>query len=162
MSLAWTQPKWTQRVYELRDGDVVLGTMSFHGKWKSVAHASYGDEKYQISNEGFWKNRVLVKPEGSDSAIADVQTVRGTKEVRFMNGRVFTLKRVGTFWSVTWEFRAPDNDLLLTIRNNNKFLRGGALIETGPNAERYSETKVLVILGWYMMLAAAAQAAASA
>jgi hypothetical protein len=157
--LHWAQPKWTQRRYELKAGEQTIARFEYRGSWRPVAHAFITDQEITFRT-GFLKTDIVIMDERSGAQIAVFKRSRPAA-VSFTNGRTFRWKRQG-FWSPYWTFLAPDNEVLVTLKRRSAFLRQGATVTLSSSAFKYPEVRILVTLGWYLLLAAAAQAAAAA
>jgi hypothetical protein len=157
-ALRWRQLKWTQRRYELNAGAETIARLEYRGTWRPVAHAYIADHDLTFRSSLF-KQDVAIFDEITQQQIGAFERKR-KPIASFPSGRQFRWVRNG-FWSPTWSFVAADNETVLTMKMKYEFFRSSCEVNLSANAYKYPEVRVLVVLGWYLMLAAAQSAAAA-
>ncbi len=115
-----------------------------------------------MRSSGAW--RPVVRILRGDQEIARYEhTGKNKNQIAFMTGRRFRWARTG-FWSTTYSFSAPDNDVLMTFKGVHRLFRSEAVVSLSTGSEKYPEKRILLAFGMYLLLAAArgAMTAASA
>ena len=149
--LQWVQPHWKHRKYELRDGEEVIARVEHRGSWKPRIFIILDQEELELRSRGAFRPETQIMR--GDQPIANfVQHGASKNEITFMTGRRFRWTRKG-IWSPTYTFSAPDNEVLMTFKNVNRFFRSEATVGLSPGSEKYPETRLLMAFGWYLMLA---------
>ena len=156
----WIQPSWKRRIYELRDGDdAVIATFEYRGMWRTRATLCFEGEELEFQGRGFLKSNTAIVRGAQDIALYKPKSFSG--EITFMTGRKFWWRRKGLFKS-SCMFTTADNEDLMTFKNTPRFFRSESSLTVSPSAEQYPETRILMALGWYLMLASAQAATAAA
>lgn len=151
--LRWVQPKWNHRRYELKDGDdATVATLDYRGSWRTKPVLSFEGEELEFQGRGFLKSNVAIMRGAQEIALFSPKATRG--DITFVNGRKFILKRRKMFSSEHVIF-ASDNEEVLALKRTPRFLRAECAVTLSPSAYKYPETRVLMALVWYHMLAAA-------
>lgn len=161
MELTWSEVKGKKRTHELFANGQTIATITYPSIWKSDAHVTIADQSFVIRSEG-WLGRIVARDAVTNDEIARVhQTVMSRSEIRFAKGEVFKVRTKG-FWSMTWEFVAPDDTVILSIEPIKGWLRSQSKVVVHDAAAKYPEVRVLLPLAWHMRLAAQAAGAAAA
>jgi hypothetical protein len=157
--LRWVQPKWNQRRYELRDAnDATVATLDYSGKRRARPVFCFEGEELEFQRRGFLKANVAIVR--GEQEIASYTPKATRADITFVSGRKFTLKRRKIF-SSEHVISASDNEEIMALKRTPRFLRAECTVTLSPSAYKYPETRVLMALTWYQMLAAA-QAAVTA
>ena len=152
--LVWDQPKWSRRYYELRAGEERIAIMQYPSMWRSEAHVAFGEDKFVIAPAGFWETRLVVRTVDTNTGIAATRSSwRGMREIVFTNGRSFKFQPRGIL-QTSWVFIPTGNDEILTIRKHPRSFHAGARITLSTAAAQYPEIRVLLALGFHLMLMA--------
>jgi hypothetical protein len=158
--LRWVQPKWNHRRYELRDeSDSLVAALDYRGKWRTKPTLSFEGEELAFQGRGFLKINIAIMRDGQEIALYKPKSMSG--EISFMNGRKFVLRRKG-FFKTEHIVTAADNEEVMSLKRTPRFLRAECAVTLSPSAYKYPETRVLMALAWYQMLASAQAATAAA
>jgi hypothetical protein len=156
--LLWIQPAAGRREHELRAGDEVVATLRFQRG--SLADAEAEGHHWTFKRQGFWQPRVTVRVPGSD---ADVAFFRphwaGGGTLDFADGRSVRLSSAN-FWQSQWVWQEKDQPLIL-FKGRHGIVKAKGAVEILPGAESRSDTPLLVLLGWYLILLHADDTAAA-
>ena len=71
--LSWSQPKALQRIFELREGNRLFGTLSFVKSLGSLAEASMAAGDWTFKRVGFFRPHVTVRRRGQETDLAVYQ-----------------------------------------------------------------------------------------
>jgi hypothetical protein len=78
---------------------------------KKITSIKFGKEKFEISNEGFWCPRIIIKHKGDVAALQKHLGLWGTKSEFDINGKTYTAKtKQGMLFNLTYSL--PDKDIL--------------------------------------------------
>ena len=157
--LSWSQPKALQRAFELREGDRLLGTLSFVKSFGSLAEASMATGDWTFKRVGYFRPRVTVRRRGQETDLAVYQPKGwGSEgELQFAGGRVYAWKPAN-FWATRFNFVDGAGRALIAFKPGSEeskrsdLFRFQALVEIDPSASRLEELPLLVSLGWYLMI----------
>lgn len=156
----WRQPSQLRQDYELvADGDPVASL-----RWKkaggTTALARSPDGAWSFKTAGYLNPRVTIRLSNSDYDFATFRP-RSTGEGTLiaLADQRFEWRCVNT-WQQIWAFHDHNGDRLLQIRPEGVHPRVSALVEFDSAAASYSETGYLAVLGWYLLVLMADDAAA--
>jgi hypothetical protein len=156
--LVWVQPAAGRREHELRAGDDVVATLRFQRG--SLADAEAEGHHWTFKRQGFWQPRVTVRVAGSD---ADVAVFRprwvGGGTLDFTDGRTVDL-RSANFWQSEWVWQEKDQPLIL-FKGRHGLIKAKGAVEFQSAAAGRPDLALLVLLGWYLILLHADDAASS-
>lgn len=162
--LAWSQASPLRSSHELRAGDEVVATITFERS--TLATAESEGARWTFKREGFWRQQVTARAEGSEDNIAVFRPhALGGGELRTAEGKVFHLA-AAHFWHQEWAW-AEGDQVLVRFKSRPGLLRTNGLVEVAREAVGQAELPLLVVLGWYLILlvqrdaALAGQAASS-
>jgi hypothetical protein len=156
--LVWVQPAAGRREHELRSGDDVIATLRFQRG--SLADAEAEGHHWTFKRQGFWQPRVTVRVAGSD---ADLAVFRphwaGGGTLEFADGRPINF-RSANFWHSEWVWQEKDQPLIL-FKGRHGLVKAKGAVEIQPAAAGRPDVALLVLLGWYLILLHADDAASS-
>jgi hypothetical protein len=163
--LIWVQPARTVQAFDLRAVEEVVGTMAFARS--SLATGTTAGQEWTFKREGFWHPQVTVRVAGSDDNIATFKPSWG-------GGGTLQLAEGGqlhfgaaNFWHSQWDWQSAEDKPLVHFKSHHGFLKMEGEVGIEPDAMAMPELPLLVVLGWYLLIlfardAAAASAGASA
>ena len=149
MKLLIKQPKTFQENYEIYSDSKIFGRLNCKGLIRSQAFAEAEGKKWKFEQKGLFNTRVLIKPENSDTPIAEFHSGAfssgGTLK---LNGKEFKFK--STSW---WK-----SNYIWTDGNNKEIIR----YKTGGMLKMNGEVEVdvdisdpnnllLILLGLYQV-----------
>jgi hypothetical protein len=156
--LLWIQPAARKREHELRAGDDVVATLHFQRG--SLADAEAEGHHWTFKRQGFWQPRVTVRVPGSD---LDVAVFRphwaGGGTLEFADGGAVRLSSAN-FWQSEWVWQEKDQPLIL-FKGRHGFVKAKGAVEIQPGGAVRPDAPLLVLLGWYLILLHADDAAAA-
>jgi hypothetical protein len=156
--LLWIQPAARKREHELRAGDDVVATLRFQRG--SLADAEADGRHWTFKREGFWQPRVTVRVPGSDTDIAVFRPRwTGGGQLELPDGRIIGFTSAN-FWQSQWVWQDKDRPLLL-FKGRHGIIKADGAVEIQPGAAALPDVPLLVLLGWYLILLHADDAAAA-
>jgi hypothetical protein len=156
--LAWVQPAALRREHELRAGEDVVASLRFQRG--SLADAEADGDHWTFKREGFWNPRITVRVIGSDTNVAVFRPRwLGGGTLELPDGRAFGLSSAN-FWQSEWVWQEKDQQLI-RFKGRHGFLKANGAVEIQPAAASLAELPLLVLLGWYLILLHAEDAAAA-
>jgi hypothetical protein len=163
MELRWRQPAAAKRRYTLqREGsDTPLATLEWRSVWGTFATATVGDISWTFKRAGFLRPRVTVRIAGSDDDLATLEANwHGGGTLTIAGGATFGWK-VANFWHSRWDWLDANGTELLHFANKQGFIRQEAVVAVSPRAVQLPELDLLAALGWYLLILAAQDSAAT-
>ena len=161
--LRWRQPEVTKRRYILqREGaDAAFATLDWRSMWGTFATATIGDDEWTFKRGGFLRPRVTVRRLGSDEDIATFEANwQGGGTLTIADGAAYTWK-AANFWHSQWNWLDASGAELLHFANKQGFVRQEATVAIGPVGAQIPELELLTTLGWYLLILAANDSAAT-
>ena len=159
--LIWVQPARTKQTFELRAGEEVVANL----RWQrsSLASGDTADQRWTFKREGFWHPRITVRLPDSDTNAAVFHPSwagGGTLELP-PGGRVLRFG-AANFWHSQWQWLDTDGKPLVHFKSNQGFVKTEGRVEVQPDAIGHSDLPLLAVLGWYLLVLFARDAAAQA
>jgi hypothetical protein len=143
--LLWVQPVADQRAYELRAGEEVVATLGWQRRSLAVAEAA--GHLWTFKRQGLWHPRVTVRAAGTDVDVAVFHpSWMGGGTLELAPGRRLVLR-----WQTEWVWQDEVGATLV------HFTEGP--VEITPSAASLSDLSLLVLLGWYLLVLFAEDAA---
>jgi len=161
--LRWRQPEASRRRYTLqREGsDTPLATLDWRSFWGTFATATMGATSWTFKRTGFLRPRVTVRLAGSDDDLATFDANwHGGGTLSVAGGATFVWK-AAHFWHSQWSWQDTTGAELLHFANRQGFIRQGATVAIVPEAAQLPELELLTALGWYLLILAANDSAAT-
>jgi hypothetical protein len=157
--LVWVQPSVMKDAYELRAGDEVVATLVF--RRSTLATAETGDRSWTFKREGFWRPQVTVRAADSEQNEAIFRPGwAGGGTLELGGGRTLRLG-AANFWHTQWDWQLPDGSTAVHFKSRSGFLKSGAEVQIEDGARHLPELPLLVVLGWYLLVLFARDAASS-
>jgi hypothetical protein len=163
--LVWVRPKWSRFFFELRAGETVVATLAWTGGSRAAAECA--GAQYRFSREGWLRPRILVRegatgrPTGAGAPEETVATFvrrRGGGTLTFPDGRTFLWRKLRVWTSErVW---ADVNETVL-VRFNPVTRESPVTVSSQPQAAELAELPLLILLGQYLVVLAAQDAAAA-
>ena len=157
--LDWVQPARTKQAFELRSGDEVVGTLVWARM--SLAAGETADGSWTFKREGFWHPRVTVRLAGSEDNIAQFSPNWGGGGTLDVVGRPQLRFGSANFWHSQWDWMDPADKPLVQFKSRQGFFKLEGQVEIEPQAIASPDAPLLVVLGWYLLVLFARDAAAS-
>ena len=167
-SAVWTQPRVSQREFELRREGELVGRLEFPKALGSLAVAEYAGRRWTFKRVGFFSTRVTVRREGEESDLAVYEPrwsgLQGT--LRFSDGRVYGWTST-SFWGQEFAFVDQTNAAVVVLHSGgpefhlSDIFKTQATVEVCATEEDHPMIPLLVLLGWYLLILHHQDAAAS-
>jgi hypothetical protein len=157
--LRWVRPSARRKYDELRSGEEVVARIDWQKG--SLAVAQVGDGRWTFKRQGFWRQRVTVRQEGSEVDIAGFDlgwSGGGTLDPGA--GRRFRWGSAN-FWRSSWQWTAEDGTPLVRFVAKQGWTKMEGVVEIEPAAADLPEFPLLVTLGWYLLVMTANEEAAA-
>jgi hypothetical protein len=161
-TLLWTQTSAFQRVFELHAGDDVAGTLCWQKAFGSLALAESSDGVWTFKRSGFLRPKVTVRLPGSETEVAEFKPGWGGEGIlRFADGHCYQWQHT-SFWRSQWAFANDANEPLVRFKPDFAFFKHAAEVTIEPRAVSNPDLSLLTLLGWYLMVLMAEEAAGAA
>ena len=159
--LTWAQPGKHKREYALYAGEEVVATLHWEKPHRQIASGEAAEGHWTFQRQGFLAQHVEVRLGASELEVARFQpNWRGGGTLEFPGGQRFGL-RPTSFWNAEWAWTTATNDLLLRIKRPARPSHVKGYIDLLPGASALPELSLLILLGWYLVMLAADDAAAA-
>ena len=157
--LRWGQPSALRMEYELREGEEQIATLRFKSSFGTFATAESADGCWTFKRVGFWQTRVSVRACGSESETASFEnnTWNGGGTLKFPDGRKFPAST--NFWQTRYDFRTETGQTLFRYARMGGMLQKSASVVIEHQSEYITELPWMVILGFYLVVMMAMDAA---
>lgn len=156
----WRQPSQLRQEYELVVGEEIVATLRWRKNVGSAAVARSPDGTWSFKAAGFLNPRVTIRLPNSDYDFAVFRPGNtGTGVLEAMAEQRFHWRCVN-FWQNTWAFFDTEGDRLVTIRPDTAAAKLGGIVTVELKASAHQEIGYLVVLGWYLLVLMAEDAAA--
>ncbi len=160
-TFTWEQPKRSKRHFELRIGDTTLATLRWEKAFRSRAIAETADgASWSFERKG-WGTQVLVSVGTEASAVYKRSGWGGKGRLALPNGRTWVWTRP-RFWGSTWAWVSESGETLMSLKQKSGLFKITGQADVAPEAAALPETPLLILLGWYLMVIMAEDAATSA
>jgi hypothetical protein len=167
-TLRWTQPSALAREYELRAGDETLATLRWQKAFGSLALAESADGEWTFKRSGFLSPRVTVRAPGSETELAVFRPGwRGEGALRLSDGRGYQWANT-SFWRSEWAFADEAGEPLVRFKTEFEpttgfaFFKQAAEVTFEHRGHSLADLSLLTLLGWYLMVLMAEDAAGAA
>ena len=159
-NVLWRQPSQLRQEYELVVGEEIVATLRWRKNVGSAAVARSPDGTWSFKAAGFLNPRVTIRLPNSDYDFAVFRPGNtGTGVLEAMAEQRFHWRCVN-FWQNTWAFFDNEGDRLVTIRPDTAVAKIGGIVTVELKASAHQEIGYLVVLGWYLLVLMAEDAAA--
>ena len=157
--LVWIQPARLTQSFELQASDEVVATLEFQRA--SLASGETADQRWTFKREGFWHPQVTVRVPDSDANVAVFKpawTGGGTLEIP--QGRQLRFG-AANFWHSQWDWLDAQNQPLVHFKSHQGLLKVEGEVTIEASAVKSPDLPLLVVVGWYLLVLFARDAAES-
>jgi hypothetical protein len=148
------QPSALRLRFEIRTGDSIIASLSFHRFLGSRAYVESENGSWTFRRTGFLPRRISIQVADQEMEIAvyveNMWTKGGT--LRLLDGREFRVR--ANFWLTRFEILSPDGSVMVRYTGIRGFLHRSAAVRILPEAGALEELPWLVPLGWYIAVMA--------
>lgn len=150
--LIWVQPHATERTFELRSAEEVLGTLRWNSSFGSLADAVAADGHWTLKRTGFFNPQITIRDYKSDSNLAVFTPNWKTEGVlEFSAKQCFRWVGIG-FWRSQWAFTKAGGEHLIDFEPHSSFLKRSAAVKVTPEGLQIAELSLLILIGWYLIV----------
>jgi len=148
----WMQPHATQRAFELRAGEELLGGLRWNSSFGSLADAEAADGHWTFKRTGFFNPQITIRALQSETNVAVfTPNWKAEADLQFSDGACFHWQGVG-FWRSQWAFTSDGGEPLVNMEPKTSFLKRSASVKATPAGLQTRELSLLILLGWYLLL----------
>lgn len=160
--LAWVQPKWAKREYQLVADNEVLAHLCWESGWGSRASAEAAEGRWQFKRGGFFRPQITITAADSGAEVAVFRASwNSSGTLTYADGHAFVWGKA-SFWGTQWEWKSVTGTSVMRLGRRSRIGPRGMLVELAPEARTLSEPALLAALGRYLIILAADQATVSA
>lgn len=159
--LVWESSRTAKRTYELHAGDQMLATLTQPSAWNQRRAGSSDEGAFTFARVGFFKQRIAITDATSGAEVASMPPAGWSRQttLNLPDGRTYYWRK-SSFWGTKWTWLDSAEQPLMSFKQVGAFrVRCGVTIE--PTAATDPHLALLAQLGWFLMLLAQADAAAS-
>lgn len=148
------QPSALRWRFEIRTGDSIVASLSFHRFLGSRARVESENGCWTFRRTGFLPKRISIHVTGQEMEIAGYVENMWTKggTLRLLDGREFGVR--ANFWLTRFEILSADGSLIVRYSRVRGLLHRSAAVRILPEAGALEELPWLVPLGWYIAVIA--------
>lgn len=158
--LTWVQPKAIEQTFELRCGEELFATLNFPKSLGSLAEASASNGKWTFKRVGFFNITITIREVGKekDLAVFKPKRMSYSGSLEFANGKIYHWQS-SNFWSTKFEFQDADNNTLVAFKSGieepklKDWFKTQARVEISEPAKNLPELELLILFGWYLIIA---------
>lgn len=145
------KPHAFKRRYEFWQNDQLVAVLEYEKRFSCDAVISIGDHKWKIKTAGFWKKSIELTAEQSPytkTRIAYCWNFRLSFPAE--NNHTYNFKPIG-FWKRSWAWYDENDNPVVEMKTNqfSRKNRGQITLHQPPSNNGY----LLMMLGWYQLLA---------
>jgi len=157
----WKQPSAFTRTYELLSDEIQVAGLQFPKTFGSLAEATWSPDQWTFKRQGFLRPRISARLPGSEENLAVYEpNWTGAKGVLHGPGNRIFLWETANMFSTEFRWRCAEMGELIHYTQKG-VLRSGAEVEIADAGLREEHLKFLILLGWYLVLTARDEAAAT-
>ena len=157
--LVWAQPSRIQQAFELRDANEIYGTLHFERG--SLAAGDTSNQHWTFKRQGFWHPQVTIRIPGSDSNWALFKpSWSGGGALELPDGRILKFG-AANFWHSQWDWQDQTGQPLVHFKGHAGILKMEGEVDIEASARTIDVLDLLVVLGWYLLILFARDAAAA-
>lgn len=156
--LQWVQPERLNRHFELRHGDDLLGTLRWEKACGSLATGVVAESQWTFKRGGFLRPHVTVREAGSPDTIAVFEASWGAGTLECPGSRRFRWAP-SDFWRSRWTWGCAGCPEIAAFSSDPKFMKKEGRLEVSTQGAELPELPLLALLGWYLLILAADDAA---
>jgi hypothetical protein len=161
-TLTWVQPHARERLFELRSGEGVVGSLRWVNRFGSLADAVAASGHWTFKRIGFFRPQITVREQGSEANLATFTPQwAGDGILQFSTDQCFRWTGKG-FWRSRWSFTNVAGEPLVYFEPCDTLLKKSAAVKVAAEGLRVAELSLLILMGWYLMLLKSEDDAASA
>ena len=158
--LNWIQPKALEQTFELRGNEDLYASLIFPKSLGSLAEAEASNGKWTFKRVGFFNVTITIREVGkeTDLAVYKPKRMSYSGSLEFSNGEIFHWQS-SNFWSTKFEFQDVNNNTVVAFKSGieepklKDWFKTQARVEFSEKAKKYPELELLILFGWYLIIA---------
>ena len=158
--LNWIQPKALEQTFELRGDEDLYASLIFPKSLGSLAEAEASNGKWTFKRVGFFNVTITIREVGkeTDLAVYKPKRMSYSGSLEFTNSKIFHWQS-SNFWSTKFEFQDANNNTVVAFRSGieepklKDWFKTQARVEFSEEAKKYPELELLILCGWYLIIA---------
>lgn len=151
--IAWVQPDWRKRDFEIRAGEDTVGTLDWKADIESLAIAKSADGVWSFKHGGFMRPWVTVRAEGKDWDVARFHLSNWNGSGFLTLGDGWKIRwGLTNMWGTEWRWDCADGTPLISIKTEPPWEENGGFIKIYPLAETATDISLLTLLGCYLIV----------
>jgi hypothetical protein len=155
-----TKQHWLKRDLQIFEGSRQIGKIEFKNRLRLDAMATILDERWKITQSGFWKTSLHFSASGEPFAKIKVQlTFGGELEWKGSDGKTYIFRRI-KWWKNTWAWYDENKNAVIEIRPDHSFSIRQAHITI--NNKNLTDFRLMTLIGICIFKIQKARAAAAA
>lgn len=159
--LIWESSHTAKRTYELRAGDQVLATLTQPSAWNQRRTGSSDEGAFSFARVGVFRQRIVITNATSGAEVANMPPSGRSRDsiVTLPDGRTYFWHKANV-WGTKWAWLDSTEQPVMSFKQSGGFtIRCEVTIE--PAAATDPHLALLAQLGWFQMLLAQADIAAT-
>ena len=159
-AFTWTQPRMTERRFELSDGSKLVGMIEFPNWYGSRATGYVFGAAWTLKRSGFFRTRASARLDGSDNDlfVFELSGLGNKGTIQLASGEQLLLKSTGLM-ATTWILRSANDTELLQYKLSG-ILHQGAAVTVSAAGLRRPDLPLLLVGVMYVLVLLMADAAA--
>jgi hypothetical protein len=160
LQLTVVKPNWLKLGLQLFEGNLQVGKIEFTTRLRMDAVATILDERWKITQTGFWKSNLQFS--GSDQPFSKIKiqpTFGGRLEWQGSDGKTYIFRKI-KWWKNTWAWYDENGNVLIEIRPDYSFSNKQAHLTI--NNKNLADFRLMTLMGIFIFRIQNARAAASA
>ncbi len=158
--LNWIQPKAIQQIFELRGNEDLYAALIFPKSLGSLAEAEASNGKWTFKRVGFFNVSITIREVGkeTDLAVYKPKRMSYSGSIEFANNKIFHWQS-SNFWSTKFEFQDENNNTVVAFKSGieepklKDWFKTQARVEIPELAKNLPELELLILFGWYLIIA---------
>ncbi|MGA7614285.1 MAG: hypothetical protein WBX15_03810 [Thermoanaerobaculia bacterium] len=156
--LCWIHPDPAQRYFELVADSEPVAKLQLQQGIVALAHAEAAEGRWTFKQVGFLHPHVTVRQQGADVNVAKFEpNASGGGALHFPDGRSF--RWVSNFWLSEWSWTDVADNRVMSFRRDFAIDKREGELTLRLDAKEIPHLSILALLGWYLIIMLADEAA---
>ena len=139
------KPNWLKRDLQLIDGNMQVGKIEFAKRFRMDAVATFLDQRWKITQSGFWKTSLQFSASDHPFAKIKIQpNYFGKLEWKGSDGKTYVFRKI-KWWKNTWAWYDENKNVVIEIRPDYSFTNKQALITI--NNKNLTDFRLMTLIG---------------
>ncbi|MHA4843052.1 hypothetical protein ACX0G7_02755 [Flavitalea antarctica] len=151
---------WLKRGLQLLENDTLVGKIEYTSRFKMDAVATVLDQRWKITQSGFWKTSLEFRGQESPFTKIKIQPTFGGKlDWKGSDGKTYTFRKI-KWWKNTWAWYDQSDKMLIELRPDYSFTKKQAFISIKDN--NLPDYRLMILIGIFIFQIQKSRAAAAA